>query len=106
MKVLRLRLRNYRGIAQREIEFAPGGVTIVSGPNEVGKSSLSEAIELYGTVLGFENTHANLRKARRLIERVDERLGALEAERRLREPAPRWPFPFPSLLGKSTPEGA
>src|SRR6185436_2930849 len=46
VKILRLRLRNYRGIAEREVEFSPTGVTIVSGPNEVGKSSLAEAIEL------------------------------------------------------------
>ena len=46
MKVLRLRLRNYRGVAEREVAFAPRGVTVVAGPNEVGKSSLAEALEL------------------------------------------------------------
>jgi hypothetical protein len=46
VKILRLALRNYRGVAEREVAFAPSGVTIVAGPNEVGKSSLSEAVDL------------------------------------------------------------
>ncbi|MGH0029460.1 MAG: AAA family ATPase, partial [Myxococcota bacterium] len=46
MRILRLRLKNYRGIADREVRFAEQGVTVVSGPNEVGKSSLAEAIDL------------------------------------------------------------
>ncbi|TMA36235.1 MAG: hypothetical protein E6J87_01230 [Deltaproteobacteria bacterium] len=46
MKILRLRLRHYRGIAEREVAFAPCGVTVVAGANEVGKSSLAEAVEL------------------------------------------------------------
>jgi AAA domain len=46
MRVLRLRLRHYRGVAEREISFARSGVTVVAGPNEVGKSSLAEALEL------------------------------------------------------------
>ena len=39
-------LTNYRGIAHREIEFPERGVTVVSGPNEIGKSSLIEALDL------------------------------------------------------------
>jgi hypothetical protein len=46
MRLLSLRLRHYRGVAEREVAFAPRGVTVVSGPNEVGKSSLAEALEL------------------------------------------------------------
>ena len=46
MKIHRLVLRNYRGVAEREVVFAANGVTIVEGPNEVGKSSLAEAVEL------------------------------------------------------------
>lgn len=46
MKILRLRLRNYRGVREREVRFAPRGVTVVHGPNEIGKSSLAEAIDL------------------------------------------------------------
>lgn len=44
MKLLRLRLRNYRGVADAELRFAERGVTIVEGRNEAGKSSIAEAI--------------------------------------------------------------
>jgi DNA repair exonuclease SbcCD ATPase subunit len=44
--VLRLRLRNFRGVADREVAFAEHGVTIVEGDNETGKSSLVEALDL------------------------------------------------------------
>ncbi len=46
MKLLRLRLKDYRGIDEHEVEPDPEGVTIVEGPNEVGKSSLAEALDL------------------------------------------------------------
>ena len=41
-----MRLRNYRGVAESDVSFLPKGVTIVEGPNEVGKSSLPEALHL------------------------------------------------------------
>ena len=46
MKLHRIRLQNFRGVRDREVEFAESGVTIVEGPNEVGKSSIAEALEL------------------------------------------------------------
>ncbi|HEX5144984.1 MAG TPA: AAA family ATPase [Mycobacterium sp.] len=46
MRLHRLVLSNYRGIAHRDIEFPERGVTVVSGPNEVGKSSMIEALDL------------------------------------------------------------
>jgi hypothetical protein len=46
MKLHRLVLRNYRGIAHREIEFPDRGVVVVSGANEIGKSSMIEALDL------------------------------------------------------------
>ncbi len=46
MRLHRLVLSNYRGITHREIDFPERGVTVVSGPNEVGKSSLIEALDL------------------------------------------------------------
>ncbi|MDH3592942.1 MAG: AAA family ATPase, partial [Planctomycetota bacterium] len=46
MRILRVRLTNYRGIARREIEFPARGITVVEGPNEIGKSSVAEAIDL------------------------------------------------------------
>ncbi len=45
MRILMITLRNYRGVSNRTVEFAPGGVTIVEGPNEIGKSSIAEAID-------------------------------------------------------------
>ncbi|MFZ0834236.1 MAG: AAA family ATPase [Mycobacterium sp.] len=46
MKLHRLVLTNYRGITHREIVLPDSGVIIVSGPNEIGKSSMIEAIDL------------------------------------------------------------
>jgi len=46
MKLLRLRLANYRGIDESEVRFGPNGLTVVEGPNEAGKTCLSEAIGL------------------------------------------------------------
>jgi predicted ATP-dependent endonuclease of OLD family len=39
-------LRNYRGIAQRDIELPENGVVVISGANEIGKSSMIEALDL------------------------------------------------------------
>ena len=46
MKLHRLILRNYRGISFRDIEFPDRGVVVVSGANEIGKSSMIEALDL------------------------------------------------------------
>ena len=46
MKLHRLVLTHYRGIAHREIEFPDHGVVVVCGANEVGKSSMIEALDL------------------------------------------------------------
>lgn len=42
----RLRLTNFRGVADREITFPDQGVVVVCGPNEIGKSSMLEALDL------------------------------------------------------------
>lgn len=44
MRLQTLTLENWRGVAQREIEFA-AGVTVVEGPNEIGKSTIVEALQ-------------------------------------------------------------
>lgn len=44
MKLLRLKVANYRGINTRGIKFNSLGITRIEGPNESGKSSLGEAI--------------------------------------------------------------
>ncbi|GAA4541192.1 AAA family ATPase [Mycobacterium paraffinicum] len=46
MKLHRLTLTNYRGITHREIEFPDHGVVVVCGANEIGKSSMVEALDL------------------------------------------------------------
>lgn len=46
MRIHRLRLRDYRGIADRDVRFADHGVTVVEGANEAGKSSMIEALDL------------------------------------------------------------
>ncbi|OBI00592.1 ATP-binding protein [Mycobacterium sp. E2733] len=46
MKLHRLILTNYRGITHREIEFPDHGVVVVCGANEIGKSSMVEALDL------------------------------------------------------------
>jgi len=46
MKLLRIRLANYRGIDESEVRFKSNGLNIVEGPNETGKTSLGEAIRL------------------------------------------------------------
>ena len=46
MKLHRLTLINYRGVTYREIEFPDRGVVVISGANEIGKSSMIEALDL------------------------------------------------------------
>ena len=45
MRLRRIVLRNFRGVAQSQVEFGDT-VTVVQGPNEVGKSSIAEALRL------------------------------------------------------------
>ena len=46
LRIERIRVASFRGIAERELRFAPTGVTVVEGPNESGKSSLADALDL------------------------------------------------------------
>lgn len=45
MRLTQIELTSFRGISHRTIDFA-AGVTVVEGPNEVGKSSVLEAMRL------------------------------------------------------------
>lgn len=45
MRLTRISLRNFRGVEDSTVAFAEG-VTVIEGPNEVGKSSIAEAIRL------------------------------------------------------------
>ncbi len=44
MIIHRLTIRNYRGVDEASVEFAPVGITLIEGANEVGKTSLIEAM--------------------------------------------------------------
>ena len=46
MIIHRMKLRNFRGVEEREVAFEPLGVTILEGPNEAGKSSHIDALNL------------------------------------------------------------
>lgn len=46
MRLHRLRLADVKGVAERTIEFPDAGVIVVEGPNEVGKTTMIEALDL------------------------------------------------------------
>lgn len=46
MRIDRVRLKNFGGVVEAEVRFAPLGVTIVHGPNETGKSTLMQGINV------------------------------------------------------------
>ena len=46
MRLHRVQLRNYRGVGKSDVSFSQNGVTIVEGPNEVGKTAISEGLQL------------------------------------------------------------
>ena len=46
MKLHRVKLRNYRGVIESDVSFSQNGVTIIEGPNEVGKTAISEGLQL------------------------------------------------------------
>lgn len=46
MRIDRISLRDFRGVTWAEIVPAPTGVTVIEGDNEVGKTSIPEALDL------------------------------------------------------------
>ena len=46
MRLHRIRLKNYRGVADCAADFATQGVTIIEGDNEIGKTCIPEALNL------------------------------------------------------------
>ena len=71
MRVHRIRLRNYRGVADSEVTFADDGVTIIEGDNEVGKTSIPEAL---GLILRFQDSSKHRDVAS--VQPVDRDVGA------------------------------
>jgi chromosome segregation ATPase len=43
MRLVRIKLENWRGVESREIHFADG-ITLIEGPNEIGKTTIVEAL--------------------------------------------------------------
>ncbi|MHC4931476.1 MAG: ATP-binding protein [Planctomycetota bacterium] len=72
MRILRLRLENYRGIDACELRFAKQGVTVVEGPNEIGKSSLAEALDVL-----FDELDTTTKRSVKAIQPVDRDVGTL-----------------------------
>ena len=76
MRIHRIRLRNYRGVDEHEVSFPATGVTVVQGDNEVGKSSLAEALDLL-----FDYQDSSTNKAVKAVKPVHKDVGAeVEAE--------------------------
>ncbi len=69
MRLESVRLTDFRGVSSSLVEFAPG-VTVVCGPNEVGKSSVREAIRL---VRDFK--HSSRHQALRAVQPVGRDVG-------------------------------
>lgn len=46
MKLHRLRVQNFKGVEDRELRFPQCGVTVISGRNEIGKTSMIEAFDM------------------------------------------------------------
>lgn len=46
MRIHRVSLTNYRGVSDCTVEFPDNGVTVIEGDNEVGKTSIPEAVNL------------------------------------------------------------
>lgn len=59
----RLRLTNFRGVRDREITFPDHGVVVVCGPNEIGKSSMLEALDLLLTYRD-RSTHRDVKQVK------------------------------------------
>ncbi len=75
MKLVRLALENWRGVASREIGFS-SGVTLIEGPNEIGKSTLVEALRTL-----FDEMDSSNKKTVKAIQPVGQDVGSrVEAE--------------------------
>ena len=75
MRILRLSLENWRGVDSREVAFSDA-VTVIEGPNEIGKSTIVEAVRLL-----FSELDSSKKQAVKSIKPVDQDVGStIEAE--------------------------
>ena len=76
MRIDQVRLKNFCGVTEVEVKFAPTGVTIVHGPNEGGKSTLMHAISVL-----FDHRDDSKKEEVRLTKPVNRDVGSeVEAE--------------------------
>jgi len=76
MRIHRIRVRNFRGIADGRIDLAPRGVTVIEGRNEAGKSSFLEAFRLL-----FKELDSTHKREVLEVKPVDRDIGTeIEAE--------------------------
>lgn len=75
MRLIKLSLENWRGVHARDVEFS-GGVTLIEGPNEIGKSTIVEAIRML-----FNELDSSKKQTVKAIKPVDRDVGSrIEAE--------------------------
>lgn len=75
MRLRRLKLENWRGVDSCEVEFGEG-VTLIEGPNEIGKSSLIEAL-----LTLIRELDSSAKQAIKAVKPVDRDVGStVEAE--------------------------
>jgi len=70
MKLLTLTLENWRGVSASQIEF-DNAVTLIEGPNEVGKSSLVEALRML-----FREKSGSKKKEVQAVQPVGQDVGS------------------------------
>lgn len=71
MRIHRIRLKNFGGVVESDVSLQPKGVTIVQGPNETGKSTLIQAIDLL-----FDYRDDSRREDVRDVQPVNRDVGA------------------------------
>lgn len=70
MRIHRISLRNFRGVRSADVSLALSGVTIIQGPNEVGKTSLADAI-----VFLFDEPETSSKSKLKAVKPVDRDVG-------------------------------
>jgi uncharacterized protein YhaN len=71
MRILRIALRSFRGVSSSDVRIPGEGVTVIEGANEIGKSSLAEAIDLI-----FEEPDSSAKQRVKAVKPVDADVGA------------------------------
>ncbi len=62
MRLRRISLKNFKGVDACDVTLPADGMTIIEGPNEVGKSSLADAVDLLFT-FQHDSKHTSVKDA-------------------------------------------